>query len=181
MSTSRSKVLSHPFGDSRSSALISVSEGAAPADPGTAIALVAMRSNFDINSIVTTHRLVEVRKNYLIPPEHELYAPRPGQHPYDAFPNGLSLSIDTLEVGLRFPLHPVIEVCLKGWRISPSQMAPNSWHYLIAFLWECFRSGITATQDLFMACFRLSRGQAGYYLTTRAGFRVGGAPSSNKS
>ncbi|RWV91562.1 hypothetical protein GW17_00046146, partial [Ensete ventricosum] len=76
---------------------VSMSEGEAPADPGTAIALVAMRSNFDINSTVTTHRLVKVRKNYLIPPEHELYAPLPREHPYDAFPNGFSLSIDALE------------------------------------------------------------------------------------
>ncbi|RWW65713.1 hypothetical protein BHE74_00026968 [Ensete ventricosum] len=30
--------------------------------------------------------------------------------------------IDALEVGLRFPFHPVIEACLDGWRISPSQI-----------------------------------------------------------
>ncbi|RRT32858.1 hypothetical protein B296_00043420, partial [Ensete ventricosum] len=32
---------------------------------------------------------------------------------------------------MRFPLHPVIEVCLEGWQISPSQMMPNSWRYLV--------------------------------------------------
>ncbi|RRT85574.1 hypothetical protein B296_00000925 [Ensete ventricosum] len=44
MSTRRSRVLSHPLGDSRSSALISVSESVTLADPGTVDALVAMRS-----------------------------------------------------------------------------------------------------------------------------------------
>ncbi|RZR97068.1 hypothetical protein BHM03_00026180 [Ensete ventricosum] len=44
MSTHRSRVLSHPSGDSRSSALISVSESVTLADPGTVDALVAMRS-----------------------------------------------------------------------------------------------------------------------------------------
>ncbi|RWW44323.1 hypothetical protein BHE74_00049917, partial [Ensete ventricosum] len=47
-------------------------------------------------------------------------------------------------------------------------------------LWECYGSGIVATRDLFVACFRLSWGQVGYYLTTRIRFRVGVAPSSNK-
>ncbi|RWW63606.1 hypothetical protein BHE74_00029203 [Ensete ventricosum] len=94
----------------------------------------------------------------------ELHAPLLGEHPYDAFLSGFSLSTDALEAGLRFPLHPVIVACLKGWQISPSQMVPNSWLYLVAFLWECYGSGIVATRDMFMSCFRLSRGQARYYL-----------------
>ncbi|RRT54536.1 hypothetical protein B296_00032880 [Ensete ventricosum] len=127
-----------------------------------------------------TRQLVEVRKNYFIPSEYELHAPLPGERPYDAFLNGFSLSTDTLEVGLMFSLHSMIKACLEGWRVSPSHMAPNSWCYLVAFLWECFGSGVTATRDLFMACFRLSQGQADYYLTAHAEFKVGGVPSSNK-
>ncbi|RRT52141.1 hypothetical protein B296_00027126 [Ensete ventricosum] len=44
---------------------------------------------------------------------------------------GVSLSTDALEAGLRFLLHPAIESCLELWRISPSQMVPNSWRYLL--------------------------------------------------
>ncbi|RWW44395.1 hypothetical protein BHE74_00049847 [Ensete ventricosum] len=47
---------------------------------------------------MTTRRLVEVRKNYFIPPEYELHVPLPGERPYDAFPCGFSLSTDTLEM-----------------------------------------------------------------------------------
>ncbi|RZR74935.1 hypothetical protein BHM03_00046388 [Ensete ventricosum] len=46
---------------------------------------------------------------------------------------------------------------------------------------ECHGSGIASTQDLFVACFLLCRGQAGYYLIARSRFWVSGAPSSNKS
>ncbi|RWV87168.1 hypothetical protein GW17_00050870, partial [Ensete ventricosum] len=88
-----------------SSALISMFESMALAAPGTIDALVAMQSSFDVDSTVTTHRLVEVRKNYFIPPEYELHAPLLGERPYDAFSNGFSLSTDALEAGLRFPLH----------------------------------------------------------------------------
>ncbi|RZS04901.1 hypothetical protein BHM03_00035298 [Ensete ventricosum] len=95
-------------------------------DSGTANALATIQSYFNVDSTVATRRLVEVRKNYFIPPEYELHVPLSGECPYDAFSCGFSLSTDALEAGLRFPLHPVIEACLEQWRISPSQMAPNS-------------------------------------------------------
>ncbi|RZR91124.1 hypothetical protein BHM03_00019183 [Ensete ventricosum] len=84
------------------------------------------------------------------------------------------------EAGLRFPLHPLIEECLRWWRISPSQVAPNSWRYLVVFLAEFRGAGIISTRDLFMACFRLCKSRGGYYLTARVGFQVSGAPSNNK-
>ncbi|RZR96050.1 hypothetical protein BHM03_00024983 [Ensete ventricosum] len=180
MSTCRSRALSRPSGDSRLTALVSVFAGATLADSETAYALVAMQFNFDVESTTATRRLVEMRKNYFIPSKYELHAPLPGERPYDAFPNGFSLLTYALEVGLRFSLHPMIKACLEGWQISPSHMAPNSWCYLVAFLWECFGSGVMTTRDLFMTYFRLSQGQADYYLTAHAGFKVGGVPSSNK-
>ncbi|RWV78715.1 hypothetical protein GW17_00060268 [Ensete ventricosum] len=138
ISTHRSRVLDRPYGDSRSTIVHSSSGGAAPVDSRAAEALAVLWSCFNVDSIMTTRRLVEVRKHYYIPLEYELHVPLPGEHPYNAFPSGFSLSTDALETGLRFPLHPVIEACLEGWQISPSQMAPNSWRYLVAFLWECY-------------------------------------------
>ncbi|RRT60087.1 hypothetical protein B296_00026435 [Ensete ventricosum] len=126
VSAHRSRALSRPSGDFRSIAIISSSGGATLADLGAADAFTAMRSYFNVNSTVTTHRLVEVRKNYFVPSEYELHAPLLGEHPYDTCPSGFNLSTDTLEVGLRFPLHPVIEACLKGWQISPSYMVGHS-------------------------------------------------------
>ncbi|RWW49678.1 hypothetical protein BHE74_00044122 [Ensete ventricosum] len=119
------------LGDSRLVAIISSSEVGVLGDFGTVNALATMRSYFNVDSTVTTHWLVEVRKNYFVPLEYELHAPLPGKHSYDAFPCGFSLSINALEAGLRFPLHPVIEACLEGWRISPSQIVPNSWRFPI--------------------------------------------------
>ncbi|RWV76903.1 hypothetical protein GW17_00062358 [Ensete ventricosum] len=110
-----SRVLSHPSGDSRLSTLVFVSEGAAPADPRTANTLVAMQSNFDVDSTVTTRWLVEVRKNYFIPPEYELHAPLPGECPYDAFSNGFSPSTDAFKAGLRFPLHRGVKDMNEAW------------------------------------------------------------------
>ncbi|RZS00298.1 hypothetical protein BHM03_00029974 [Ensete ventricosum] len=180
ISARRSRVLSRPSRDFGSTAVVLLSGGVAPTDPRVANALAAMQSFFNVDLVMMTCWFKEVRKNYFIPPEYELHAPLPGERPYDVFPSGFSLLTNALEASLRFPLHLVIEACLEGWQISPFQMAPNSWHYMVAFLWEYYGSGVMTTRDLFMAYFCLSRGQARYYLTTRVGFRVGGAPSSNK-
>ncbi|RZS12271.1 hypothetical protein BHM03_00043698 [Ensete ventricosum] len=125
LSTHRSRVLSCPSRDFVSVAVVPSSS--ALGDSGTVDALAAMQSFFNVDSIVTTRRLVEVRKNYFIPLEYELHVPLSGERPYNAFPCGFSLLTDALEARLRFSLHPLIEACLKQWRISPSQMTPNSW------------------------------------------------------
>ncbi|RRT73961.1 hypothetical protein B296_00006330 [Ensete ventricosum] len=121
----RSRALSRPSRDSRSMGVISPSEGRASGDSDIADALVAMRSYFDVDSSMMTRRLVEVRKNYFVSPKYKLHVPLPGERPYDTFLCSFNLSTDALDAGLRFSLHPMIEGCLEGWRVSPSQMAPN--------------------------------------------------------
>ncbi|RWW70352.1 hypothetical protein BHE74_00021981 [Ensete ventricosum] len=83
----RSRVLGRPSEDSRSTIVLSWSGGTAPTDFRATEALAAMRSCFNIDSTMTTHRLVEVRKNYYIPSKYELHVPLPGERPYDAFPS----------------------------------------------------------------------------------------------
>ncbi|RRT74790.1 hypothetical protein B296_00021999 [Ensete ventricosum] len=144
----RSRVLDRPSEGSRSTTALSSSGGAAPTDSIVTEALAALRSCFNVDSIITTHQLVEVRKHYYIPSEYKLHVPLLRERPYDTFLSGFSLSIDALEACLRFPLHLVIEACLEGWHISPSQMVPNSWRYLVAFLWECYGSGIAGVKDM---------------------------------
>ncbi|RZS25564.1 hypothetical protein BHM03_00058785, partial [Ensete ventricosum] len=124
--------------------------------------------------------LAVIREWYDIPAEYGLHVPQPGQRPYSLDAPGMCISVDALEAGLRFPLHPLIEECLRWWRISPSQVAPNSWRNLVVFLGECRGADIIPTRDLFMACFRLCKSRGNYYLTVRVGFRVSGAPSNNK-
>ena len=134
----------------------------------------------DLDSTVSESSLGLLRDRYSVPAEFTLIAPEPGQRAYDPIPKGFALTVDALEAGLRLPFHPVITACVAWWRISPSQMAPNSWRYLVAFLGECYYAQIAPSRSLFLSCFRLSRGSGGYYLSARPGFRVSGAPSSNK-
>ncbi|RWV89991.1 hypothetical protein GW17_00047836 [Ensete ventricosum] len=70
------RVLSRLSGDSVSVAVVPSST--ASGDFRTVDALAVMWSFFNVDLTVTTHRLVEVRKNYFIPPEYELHIPLSG-------------------------------------------------------------------------------------------------------
>ncbi|RRT67064.1 hypothetical protein B296_00030774 [Ensete ventricosum] len=142
--------------------------------------LEVMKSCHDIASVISEEALESIQECYRIPEGSVLRAPSPEQWPYQPQPSEISISVDALEAGLRFPLHPTIVECLRRWRISPNQMAPNSWRYLIAFLGECRGAGIVPSRTLFFAYFCLCKSQGGYYLTARAGFKVSGALTNNK-
>ncbi|RWV78928.1 hypothetical protein GW17_00060013 [Ensete ventricosum] len=107
--TRRSRVLDRPSGDSRSTTIHSSFEGAASANSRAVEALVLMRSCFNVDLTVMTRQLVEVRKHYYIPSEYKLHVPLLGEHPYDAFLSGFSLSTDALEAGLNCALRELVE------------------------------------------------------------------------
>ncbi|RRT61343.1 hypothetical protein B296_00044264, partial [Ensete ventricosum] len=66
-----------------------------------------------------------------------------------------SPNINASEARLIFPLHPFISKCLRWWRISPSLIASNLWHYLVVFIEECYYAGLVLTLNLFHSYFRV--------------------------
>ncbi|RZR95822.1 hypothetical protein BHM03_00024712 [Ensete ventricosum] len=78
------------------------------------------------------------------------------------------------------PVSGLLFLLVRKEHNEESQVAPNSWRYLIAFLGECQGAGIIPSRTLFFACFHLCKSRAGFYLTARAGFKVSGAPINNK-
>ncbi|RRT45292.1 hypothetical protein B296_00032274 [Ensete ventricosum] len=141
-----------------------------PVDARVLRDLEVMMSDHDLDTAVTEGSLAVIREWYSIPTKYGLHVSQPGHRPYSLDAPGICISVDALEAGLRFPLHPLIEKCWRWWRISPSQVAPNLWRYLVIFLDECRGAGISPTRDLFMACFRLCKSQGGYYLTAWVGY-----------
>ncbi|RWW52271.1 hypothetical protein BHE74_00041317 [Ensete ventricosum] len=75
-------------------------------------ALKIMKSRHDFDSTVSFKSLEAIQKHYSILSESAWHAPLLGQHPYNTYPEGFSISVDALEAGLRFSLHPVIGECL---------------------------------------------------------------------
>ncbi|RRT47878.1 hypothetical protein B296_00053038 [Ensete ventricosum] len=71
------------------------------------------KSCHGIISVITKESLGLIQKHYSIPEEYVLWAPLSEQCPYNPKSSELSISVDALEVGLHFPLHPTIVEYLR--------------------------------------------------------------------
>ncbi|RWW69176.1 hypothetical protein BHE74_00023246 [Ensete ventricosum] len=134
--------------------------------------LEVKKSCHGIVLVITEESLGLIQKHYSIPEEYVLRAPLSEQCPYNPKSSELSISVDALEAGLHFSLHPTIVEYLRWWRISPSQVAPNSWRYLIGSSRHSLPTGSrrspygSYSQE---ACQDTSSRAGGYFLTWETG------------
>ncbi|RZS13649.1 hypothetical protein BHM03_00045261 [Ensete ventricosum] len=112
-------------GDPEASSSGAYSGPPSPVDARVLRDLEVMKADHNLDTTVTEGSLAVIRGRYSIPAEYELHVLRPGQRPYSSDAPDMCISMEALEVSLRFPLHPLIEECLRWWRISPSQVAPR--------------------------------------------------------
>ncbi|RRT33798.1 hypothetical protein B296_00054978 [Ensete ventricosum] len=87
-----------------------------------------MKANHDLDTTVTEGSLAVIRGWYSIPVEYGLHVPRPGQRPYSSDEPDMCISMDALEAGLRFPLHPLIEEVGAATISPPESVLVSSAH-----------------------------------------------------
>ena len=74
-------------------------------------------------------------------------------------PKGASAFTKTpcMETGLRFPFHPFAIKVLNSYNIVVSELYPNGWGCIVAFIMICIAIGIEPTLTAFRYIFRLRR------------------------
>ncbi|KAG8370285.1 hypothetical protein BUALT_Bualt14G0101100 [Buddleja alternifolia] len=94
--------------------------------------VVTTSSEFE--SIITVDDLAEIRKEFYIPLDFELIAPKPGQYMFDSPPDCRAFHLTVLEAGVRFPLSgPLVDI-LTHLDLCPTQLLPNSYRQILAFI-----------------------------------------------
>ncbi|KAL6842265.1 hypothetical protein ACP4OV_027913 [Aristida adscensionis] len=81
-----------------------------------------------------------------------------GLGPCETPPEGLraiSVYAAALEAGQRFPLHEFYCKVLRHYRLAPSQLAPNAWAYMAAFVLLCERAGVEPLLSVFRSFFSI--------------------------
>ncbi|RWW53918.1 hypothetical protein BHE74_00039540 [Ensete ventricosum] len=97
------------WGDPEASSSGASSGPPSPVDARVLRDLEVMKADHDLDTAVTEGSLAVIRGRYSIPVEYGLHVPRPGQRPYSSDAPGMCITVDAMEVDLRFPLHPLIE------------------------------------------------------------------------
>lgn len=92
----------------------------------------------------------------------------------------------SMQMGLRFPLHPFIKDLLNGYQLTLTNMLPNSWLSINGFDTMCGLLDVTSNLRLWRNLFTLMlgpadrHGQGWYCFQCRAGYKVVYDTSSNE-
>ncbi|KAL2542458.1 Uncharacterized protein Adt_03436 [Abeliophyllum distichum] len=89
---------------------------------------------------------------------------------------------DSMDGGLRFPLHPLFISIFNEFHFTPSQMNPNAWRLALYFLYMCLYKRIEPSIDLFRHVFELHhlpQCNAYVYLTSKINMQVPRYRNSN--
>ncbi|KAL2479324.1 Uncharacterized protein Adt_32290 [Abeliophyllum distichum] len=68
----------------------------------------------------------------------------PGSNPFE-----FAIYKDSMDGGLRFPIHPFFIAIFHEFHLTPSQVAPNAWRLALYFLYMCLLHDIDPSVDLF--------------------------------
>ncbi|CAH9100622.1 unnamed protein product [Cuscuta epithymum] len=95
---------------------------------------------------------------FLVGPEGRVVEPKPDDVLSQAPEGCFAVHLLSLDLGLRFPLHPFLVEYLRFVKLAPCQLTPNSHSYIAGFLSLCRSREIDPSLDLFFMCFNLCRG-----------------------
>lgn len=76
----------------------------------------------------------------------------------DATPEGYNMVCvyaAAFDAGMRLPFHDLHAAVLRHYGLAPSQLMPNAWRYLNAFVLLCERAGVQPTLPVFLFFFLL--------------------------
>ncbi|KAL6653151.1 hypothetical protein ACP70R_012076 [Stipagrostis hirtigluma subsp. patula] len=67
--------------------------------------------------------------------------------------NAIGVYADALDAGMRLPLHDFYLKFLRHYGLAPSQLAPNAWRYMAAFVLLCRDAGVEPLLSVFKCLF----------------------------
>ncbi len=101
----------------------------------------------DLDRLVARYHLPEACNATLPGPEERMSHPPPGK---------IAINEGILQAGFRFPPSDLVMQVLRGLRVAPTQLVPNSWRALTVFQVLCRMHEIPATLNVFWEFYSLS-------------------------
>ncbi|CAH9143030.1 unnamed protein product [Cuscuta epithymum] len=124
-----------------------------------------IRSAIDHDQVLSRVALNKIRTFF---PPPFVWSVRGAEHVMRRRPGMIMLHLDSVEAGLRFPLHAFYVEFFHCFQVAPAQFMPNSYRFISAFLVRCKLAGVDATLDLFHYFFRITPQNSDGYLSVAA-------------
>ncbi|CAH9139614.1 unnamed protein product [Cuscuta epithymum] len=124
-----------------------------------------IRSALDHDQVLSRVALNKIRT--FLPPSF-VWSVRGAEHVMRRRPGMIMLHLDSVEAGLRFPLHAFYVEFFHCFQVAPAQFMPNSYRFISAFLVRCQLAGVDATLELFHYFYRVTPQNADGYLSVAA-------------
>ncbi|XP_077217480.1 uncharacterized protein LOC143851867 [Tasmannia lanceolata] len=128
----------------------------------------------------------KIRREFHIPDGYEIRVPSSAEGVCEGTTEEeVAFYVEAFRAGVRFPLLGIIVEALEFYLVAPSQLAPNSWRTLLAFVAKAGLHKVQPTLPLLRACVALSllvKGADSWlYLTQRPQVKIAAnLPSSIK-
>ncbi|CAH9077898.1 unnamed protein product [Cuscuta epithymum] len=124
-----------------------------------------IRSALDHDQVLSRVALNKIRTFF---PPPFVWSVRGAEHVMRRRLGMIMLHLDSVEAGLRFPLHSFYVEFFHCFQVAPAQFMPNSYRFISAFLVHCKLAGATATLDLFHYFYRSTPQNSDGYLSVAA-------------
>jgi putative gypsy type transposon len=98
-----------------------------------------------------------LKSQWALPDGYSLVKPRRKDSILDVPEGCIAIYKDAMDTGLRFPLHPFAVELLNAYNITVSELYPNGWGCIVAFLIICSAVGVEPTLTAFRYIFRIRR------------------------
>ncbi|CAO2821441.1 unnamed protein product [Amaranthus hypochondriacus] len=98
-----------------------------------------------------------IKTKWALPDGYSLVKPRAKESVLDVPEGCIAIYKDAMETGLRFPLHPFAVEVLNAYNITVSELYPNGWGCMVAFIIVCSAVGVEPTLTAFRYIFQMRR------------------------
>lgn len=107
---------------------------------------------------------------------YKVKMPKKGSKVTEVPPNCVPVYESSLDLGLRFPLHPFITTVLYGYELGIWQLTPNSWTNILGYIATCELRGYPLSFAVFCKMHTLTRVSsdcdAWFVLSTKKNFMM---------
>ncbi|KAF3433427.1 hypothetical protein FNV43_RR24529 [Rhamnella rubrinervis] len=117
----------------------------------------------DIPSVFKSGDMSYLKERFRMPNHVELSVPGPLERADSLREGWVCFYEMAFKIGLRLPLHRIINMVLNFYNVAPGQLIPNKWRYLLGLIVQSEKCGLQIDMATFLYFFYMKPSEEGRY------------------